>query len=95
MLKIIREQLKRIIDDIDAGNSNATEDELLKVAKFLNKTLRKDKPLSKYQAYTYLGISRATFDNKVRAGEIPRGRKEAGSRELKWYKKDLPEPKKK
>lgn len=95
MLKIIREQLKRIIDDIDAGNSNATEDELLKVAKFLNKTLRKDKPLSKYQAYTYLGISRATFDNKVRAGEIPRGRKEAGSRELKWLKKDLPEPKKK
>lgn len=93
MLQVIKDQLLRIVDDIDAGNSNATEEELMQIAKFLNKTLRKDKPMSKYQAYTYLGISRATFDNKVRAGEIPHGRKEAGSRELKWYKKDLPKPK--
>ena len=79
----------RIVDDIDAGNSNATEEEEIEIAKFLNKTLRKDRPINKYQAYTYLGISRATFDNMVREGKIPRGKKEPGSRELKWLKKDL------
>ena len=84
-----------IVDDIDAGNTNASEEELTQIARFLNRTMRKDRPLTKYQAYTYLNISRASFDNKVRAGIIPRGRKVAGSRELRWYKKDLPEPKKK
>lgn len=95
MLKIIKELLVRIIDDIDAGNSDMTEEEEIQVARFLNKTLRKDRPLNKYQAYTYLNISRAKFDNMVREGLIPRGRKVEGSRELRWYKKDLPKPVKK
>lgn len=95
MLQVIKEQLLRVVDDIDAGNTNMTEEEEIKVAKFLNRTLRKDKPINKYQAYTYLGISRAKFDNMVREGLIPHGKKEAGSRELRWYKKDLPSPKKK
>lgn len=51
--------------------------------------MRKDVPMSKYQAYTYLNISRATFDNLVRTGKIPRGKKIAGFKELAWYKKDL------
>lgn len=95
MLQTIKNQLLSIVDDIDAGNTNATEDELMTIAKFLNKTLRKDAPINKYQAYTFLGISRASFDNKVRAGEVPRGKKIPGSRELKWYKKDLIKLKKK
>lgn len=95
MLQVIKEQLLRVVDDIDAGNTNMTEEEEIQVAKFLNRTLRKDRPINKYQAYTYLGISRASFDNMVRAGLIPRGKKVAGSRELRWYKKDLPTPKKK
>lgn len=95
MLQVVRKLLLDIVDDIDAGNTNASEEELMQIARFLNKTMRKDKSLTKYQAYTYLNISRATFDNMVRAGTIPRGRKVQGSRELRWYKKDLPEPKKK
>lgn len=95
MLQVIKEQLLRVVDDIDAGNTNMTEEEEIKVAKFLNRTLRKDRPINKYQAYTYLGISRAKFDNMVREGIIPRGKKVAGSRELRWYKKDLPTPKSK
>lgn len=93
MLQVIKTQLLRLIDDIDSGNTDATEEELLQTARFLNRVLRKDKPINKYQAYTYLGISRAKFDNMVRAGLIPRGKKEPGSRELKWYKKDLPKKK--
>lgn len=51
--------------------------------------MRKDNPMSKYQSYTYLGISRATFDNLVREGKLPRGKKVPGFKELRWYKKDL------
>ena len=45
--------------------------------------------MSKYQACKYLNISRATFDNYVREGSIPRGKKEAGFKELFYTKKDL------
>ena len=94
MLQQIRKILLDIIDDIDAGNSNLDEEEELKVIRMLRQYTRKDKPLSKYQAYTYLNISRATFDRLVREGKIPKGRKEAGFNELRWYKKDLPKPNK-
>lgn len=89
MLQTIRKLLVSIIDDIDSGNSNADEEELLEIAKVLRTVVRKDMPMSKYQAYTYLNISRATFDNLVREGKIPRGKKMAGFKELCWYKKDL------
>ena len=89
MLQTIRKLLVSIIEDIDSGNSNADEEELLEIAKVLRTVTRKDIPMSKYQAYTYLNISRATFDNLVREGKIPRGKKMAGFKELCWYKKDL------
>lgn len=83
-----------MIDDIDAGNSNIDEEESIKIAKFLRETTRTDIPMSKYQAYTYLNISRATFDNLVRQGKIPKGRKVPGFKELMWEKKDLKKAKK-
>lgn len=89
MLQVIKKYLLQIIDDIDAGNTNADEDELIEIAKTLKEALRKDTPMSKYQAYTYLNISRATFDNYVRDGKIPEGVKVPGLKEKVWYKKDL------
>lgn len=89
MINVIRDQLKRIIDDIDCGNTNLSEEEEMEVIKTLRKLARKDLPLSKSQAYTYLGISRATFDNLVREGKLPKGKKQQGFKELFWYKKDL------
>lgn len=89
MLQTIKKLLLQVIDDIDAGNSDASEEELISVANTLKELLRKDTPMSKYQAYTYLNISRATFDNLVRDGKLPRGKKVAGFKELQWYKKDL------
>ena len=89
MLEAIKNQLLRIIDDIDCGNSNISEEEALELAGVLKKYTRKDVPLSKYQAYTYLNISRATFDNLVREVSLPKGKKIAGFKELIWYKKDL------
>lgn len=38
--------------------------------------------MSKIQACDYLGVSRATFDNYVRDGFIPKGIKQEGFKEL-------------
>ena len=89
MLKLIRNQLLKIVEDIDAGNSNLTEEEEIEVAKLLKKFTTKDRPMSKYEAYTYLGISRAKFDNLVKEGKLPKGKKQQGFKELSWSKKDL------
>ena len=91
MLEAIKRQLLKIIDDIDCGNSDVSGEEEIEIVKVLNKYTRKDTPMSKYQAYTYLNISRATFDNLVREGRLPKGKKIAGFKELVWYKKDLNE----
>lgn len=89
MWQTIKKLLLEAVDDIDAGNSDADEVETLQIAKALREMVRKDIPMSKYQAYTYLNISRATFDNLVREGKIPKGRKIPGFKELVWQKKDL------
>lgn len=89
MLKIIRNLLEKIITDLDSGNSNITEEEALKLTKVLQSYTDKTVKMSKYQACKYLNVSRATFDNYVREGSIPRGKKEAGFKELFYTKKDL------
>ena len=89
MLKIIRELLGGIIENIDTGNSKIEEEDEVKIIEVLRQYTERDKPMSKYQAYTYLNMSRATFDNLVREGKLPKGVKVAGFKELFWYKKDL------
>ena len=88
MKRVIRNLLQGIIDDIDAGNTNINEEEAIEVAKVISE-LRKDNGISKYAACEYLNVSRATFDNYVREGKIPKGKHEIGFKELRWYKKDL------
>lgn len=89
MIKIIREILSKMINDIDAGNSNITDTDALEIAKILNTYTDKTQKLSKYKACEYLNVSRATFDNYVREGILPRGSKEAGFKEVFWTIKDL------
>lgn len=45
--------------------------------------------MSKIQACDYLGVSRATFDNYVKNGWIPKGYKQDRFKELSWMKSDL------
>ena len=89
MLKLIKELLLKVIDNIDAGNSNITEEEAIELTKVIQSYTDRDQKLSKYQACQYLNISRASFDNYVKAGMLPKGKKEAGFKELFWVKKDL------
>lgn len=89
MLEIIRNLLIKIIKDIDAGNSNITENEAMELTKVLQSYTDKTTKMSKYQACQYLNVSRATFDNYVREGKIPKGTHQAGFKELSWSQKDL------
>ena len=89
MLQIIRNQLAEIIDNIDAGNSNLSYEDQLKVFKAIQMLTQGDQRMSKVMACDYLGVSQATFDNYVRDGFIPKGIKEDGFKELSWNKSDL------
>ena len=89
MLLIIKNQLKRIINDIDVGNSNLSEEDAIKVIDTLKLITNKTVKLSKCQACKHLNISRASFDNMVREGKLPRGMKGAGFKELFWFERDL------
>ena len=89
MLDIIKNLLLKIIDDIDQGNSNMTAEECHEIIDTLNRVTNKNEKFSEYQACNYLGISRATFDNYVREGKIPKGLKQPGFKEIFFYKRDL------
>lgn len=88
---MIRKYLLKLVDDIDAGNSNLTEKGAVELVDALKRLTDKQKRLSKYEACKYLNVSRATFDNYVREGKLPRGTKEAGFKELSWTIKELDE----
>ena len=91
MIKVIRSLLQNCIDRIDTGNSNLSADEEIKIIELLKKYTNKNRKLSKYQACEYLNMSRATFDKYVREGKIPKGKKEAGFKELFWKESELRE----
>lgn len=93
MLQVIKNQLLRVIDDIDSGNSNMSEKEMIETAKFLKKFNSREKFISKYQAYIYLNMRRAKFDNLVRAGLLPKGKKVEGFKELQWSLKEIKDAK--
>ena len=48
MLKLIRNQLLKIVEDIDAGNSNISEEECNSIISTLKTFTEKDIPMSKY-----------------------------------------------
>ena len=90
MLKIIRTLLQKFIDDIDADNTNISYEQQCDIIKILsNVDIGKDNEMNKTQAADYLGVSRATFDNYVYDGFIPKGKQVGSFKELRWYKSDL------
>ena len=89
MINLIRSLLQKCIDRIDAGNSNISADEEIEIIELLKKYTDKDRKLSKYQACKYLNMSKATFDKYIREGKIPKGKKEAGFKELFYMESDL------
>lgn len=90
MLKIIRNILQKFIDDIDADNSNLSYEQQCNIIQLLsNVNSGYDNEMNKTEAADYIGVSRATFDNYVRDGRIPKGKQIGNFKELRWYKSDL------
>lgn len=89
-LRVLRSLLEECINNIDAGNSNHSEEELNAIIKDLTKLNRGIKRISKrYACDKILHCSLSTFDNYVKLGLIPPGHKEVGFKELSWSEKDF------
>lgn len=84
LLKILVRELRNAANNIENGtcviDMEAAEDIINILAHI---------PLSKEQACEFLNVSRATFDNYIGLGKLPKGRKEKGKKELIWYKDEL------
>lgn len=91
ILKILSKLLRELADGIDSGNTNLTESEAIELVDVIKHYTDKEELISKYEACKYLNISRATFDNYVRAGKLPKGKKKIGFKELFYSKKELDE----
>ena len=83
LLQVIKSILQNIIDQIDSGNCNMSNEEMLKTIDMLRQYANPEEKLSKDQVCSKLNVSRATFDNKVRAGRFRRGNLPA----LSWLSK--------
>ena len=89
ILNVIKNELLRIIDNIDSGNSNLSAEELAELCDLVSTVSAAESKLSKYQITQKYKISRATFDNYVAKGIVCKGRRQQGFKEIFWYEKDL------
>lgn len=82
--KILVRLLKDTANKIDSGNCELSETEALDIVNAFSHEV-----MSKAKACSYLNISRSRFDDLVREGKLPKGRKRMGFKELVWYKDEL------
>lgn len=85
---LVSAQLHKIADDLDSGNSIISKEHADLAMDLLMSSSDRNVKLSKYQSCQYLAkqlnttFSRAKFDNLVAEGKLPKGKKQAGFKEL-------------
>ena len=82
--EIVAKLLHQYADNIASNNSNLTEEQ---AANILSLVVHIE--MSKEEVCDYLNLSRSRFDDLVREGKIPKGKKCVGFKELRWYKDEL------
>ena len=82
--KLLTKLLRDTANKIDTGTCELSEEEATQMLEVLSHIA-----LSKEQACIYLNISRSRFDDLVRQGKLPKGKKRIGFKELFWYKDEL------
>ena len=82
--QLVVKYMKEVADNIDAGTSEITESQAIDILRIVA-----HEAMSKEQACNYLNLSRSRFDDLVREKKLPKGRKEMGFKELKWYRDEL------
>lgn len=88
MLKVIKNLLLKIIDNIDTGNSNITEDQAIEIIKVIKNYTDTTQLYNRTQAAKYLHCSVQSFDLYRKEGKIPEGIKQAGG-VRQWTKQQL------
>lgn len=76
--------LREAADKIEIGTSEISDSQAMDLVSAFTHV-----PMSKESACSYLNLSRSRFDELVRAGKLPKGKKEVGYKELRWYKDEL------
>lgn len=84
LTKVLIRELRNTADKLEAGTCEITQSEAMDVINVLT-----HEALSKEAACQFLNVSRATFDLHVSLGNLPKGRKRVGFKELVWYKDEL------
>lgn len=82
--KLLTKLLRDTANKIDTGTCELSDEEATQMLEVLSHIA-----LSKEQACIYLNISRSRFDDLVRQGKLPKGKKRVGFKELFWYKDEL------
>ena len=82
--RLVTKYLRNTADEIDAGTSEITESEAMDILRVVA-----HESMSKEQACNYLNLSRSRFDDLVREQKVPKGKKVAGFKELRWWKDEL------
>ena len=90
MLKVIKELLLKIIDSIDAGNSNISEKEAFEIIDVIKRYTDTTQYYNRTQAAKYLNCSVQSFDLYRKEGKIPEGIKQVGG-VRQWTKQQLDE----
>lgn len=88
MINIIKNLLLNIIDNIDAGNSNITEQEAIELIDVIKKYTDTTQYYNRTQAAKYLHCSIQSFDLYRKEGKISEGIKQAGG-VRQWTKQQL------
>lgn len=83
---LIAKELRKLADRFDGGTTEASETQVMDILSMLT-----HEPLSKEMACRYLNMSRSRFDDRVREGVLPEGRKRVGFKEKVWWKDELDE----
>lgn len=84
--KLITKLLRETADKIDTGNCELSESEAMDILSVLS-----HRAMSKEDACIYLNLSRSRFDDLVREGKLPKGKKRRGFKELVYYQDELDE----
>ena len=82
--KLIARTLREIANKIDADTCELSEEQAMDIMSAISHEI-----LSKEEACDYLNLSRSRFDDLVREGKLPKGRKRRGFKELFFYKDEL------
>ena len=84
LTKLIVKLMRECADKIESGNCELSEDEQTEILSVIA-----HRTLSKEEACDFLNLRRSRFDDLVRLGRLPRGRKIKGRKALIWYEDEL------